>query len=319
MGRYHFNREKLEFTKERFTLGKMLRWVIYGVLGTLVLTLLYYIAFDELFKSAHERMLERETELMNSEYERLSQEMETLNKVVEELENRDKNIYGSVLHYSPVEVEQEAMGIEQYQQMMDDKYFALAYRSDSVLFSIDHRAAAVTRALYQAENLVYEQLDSLAFLPARFPIKRPSVEAIGATVGQRVHPFYKIPMEHEGLDILSGLGTDVVATADGEVASVDRSARGQGNRVTLTHPFGGYTTVYAHLSEIFVRKGQQVKRGAVIARVGSSGMSFTPHLHYEVRKDGKVEDPIHYFFMNITPHDYLQYMATAYNTGQSMD
>jgi murein DD-endopeptidase MepM/ murein hydrolase activator NlpD len=145
------------------------------------------------------------------------------------------------------------------------------------------------------------------------------MEAIGATIGQRVHPFYKIPMEHNGMDFLVGFGTDVVATADGYVSKVSRSPRGQGNVVEIVHGESGFSTLYAHLSELFVRQGQQVTRGMVIARVGSSGMSFMPHLHYEVHQDSLVRDPVHYFFMDVMPKEYRQIMLTAYNTGQSLD
>lgn len=318
MNKYQFNEEKLEFTKVRPNIKTVLKRIFWVFLGSIALALLYYLVFGMFVLSPAERNLVRETELMQNEYERLSREMDNLNKVVEELAVRDRNIYGTVLHSTPLELNQE-VDISHYRALVEDPSFALAYHADSVIAGLEQRAALVTRALYMAGNSIYRQIDSLDYLPASFPLRQPPMEAMGATIGRRIHPFYKIPMEHTGMDFLAGLGTDVLATADGRVVNVSRSARGRGNVVEIEHPYRGYKTVYAHLSDIFVRKGQYVERGMVIARVGSSGMSFMPHLHYEIQQEGQVRDPVHYYFMEVMPGEYRQIMLTAYNTGQSLD
>lgn len=319
MSRYRFNSERLEFTKERPSITRVLRSVLFIFLGSVVMAFLYYFIFGLFILSPAERNLARETELMNSEYERLSQKMDAVNQVLDELELRDKNVYAAVLHSTPVEMEVEEANLTQYQEIAADPNFALVYHNDSTIRYVEHRAAAITRALFATEELFYAQVDSLQGIPACFPLRNPTIVNMGATLGKRIQPFYKIPMEHNGMDFLSGLGTDVIATADGEVSEVKRSARGQGNIVRITHPYGGYETLYAHLSDIFVRKGQKVNRGMVIARIGSTGMSFTPHLHYEVRRNGELCDPVHYYWMNVMPKEYRQIMLTAYNTGQSLD
>ena len=302
MNKYQFNEEKLEFTKVRPNIKTVLKRIFWVFLGSIALALLYYLVFGMFVLSPAERTLIRETELMQNEYERLSREMDNLNKVIEELAVRDRNIYGTVLHSTPLELNQE-VDISHYRALVEDPSFALAYHADSVISGLEQRAALVTRALYMAGNSIYEQIDSLVYLPAAFPLRQPPMEAMGATIGRRIHPFYKIPMEHTGMDFLAGLGTDVLATADGRVVNVSRSARGRGNVVEIEHPYRGYKTVYAHLSDIFVRKGQYVERGMVIARVGSSGMSFMPHLHYEIQQKGQVRDPVHYYFMEVMPEN----------------
>ena len=81
----------------------------------------------------------------------------------------------------------------------------------------------------------------------------------------------------------------------------------------------GYSTTYSHLGDILVRKGQKVKQGDVIGRVGLSGMSFAPHLHYEISFNGKIMDPVNYFFAELTPEQYKDLVAISSNTGQSLD
>ena len=113
-------------------------------------------------------------------------------------------------------------------------------------------------------------------------------------------------------------GEPVFASASGYVSDVIESRKGQGNVVEITHP-GGYVTRYAHLSDIQVRKGARIRKGACVGYVGISGNSFAPHLHYEVIKDGEYLDPVNFLFASVTPDEYLNMMYMSVNTGQSMD
>ena len=97
---------------------------------------------------------------------------------------------------------------------------------------------------------------------------------------------------HDGIDIPAVTGTHIVASADG-VVTVSGKMRGYGNIVIIKHS-NGYHTVYAHNSRHYVRKGQKVSQGEVIADVGSSGRSTGPHLHFEIRRKNKVRNPAMY-------------------------
>ena len=110
--------------------------------------------------------------------------------------------------------------------------------------------------------------------------------------GYRMDPFTQKRTFHYGLDIVATYGNPVVAPANGFVAEVARSGQ-LGNSVTLSHG-GGITTLFAHLSKIDVRPGQKVGRGDLIGNVGNTGKSNGPHLHYEVRVNGKPVNPYLY-------------------------
>ena len=118
--------------------------------------------------------------------------------------------------------------------------------------------------------------------------------------------------------MLAAIGTEVHSTAGGTVIEVVSSDRGRGNQVTIQHK-DGYITKYAHLGDILVRKFQQVKQNTIIGRVGNSGLSFAPHLHYEVLFNGEVMDPVNYFFADLTPYEYREMMVIAMSSGQSLD
>jgi len=117
----------------------------------------------------------------------------------------------------------------------------------------------------------------------------------------RMHPILKIRRMHEGLDIVTNLGTPVHSTGDGRVEFVGRKG-GYGLCVEINHGFG-YRTIYGHLSKAEVKKGQKVKRGTEIAKSGTSGLSTGPHLHYEVEHNGVKQNPEGFFF------DDLNYFA----------
>ena len=150
------------------------------------------------------------------------------------------------------------------------------------------------------------------------PISGFSYARTGASVGERINPFYKVKAFHGGLDLISQQGETVRAAADGVVKEVVHSSKGLGNVVSIEHA-EGYLTRYAHLENTRVTKGQKVKRGQVIGQVGMSGNSFAPHLHYEVLKDTLRMDPLNYLFASVTPDDYMGMLFMSVNTGQSMD
>jgi murein DD-endopeptidase MepM/ murein hydrolase activator NlpD len=128
--------------------------------------------------------------------------------------------------------------------------------------------------------------------------------------GMRYHPVYHQMLFHEGLDIANDVGTPVYATGDGVVESSGRTSAGIGIMIVINHGFG-YTTVYGHLDRVLVRPGERVKRGALIARSGRTGIVTGPHLHYEVRLRGILQNPVDYFFDDVDYQKIKEQLAFA--------
>lgn len=147
-----------------------------------------------------------------------------------------------------------------------------------------------TNQMLQGLNTLFDvRTKAQRNIPVRWPTSGGHFTSF---FGPRYHPISKVQREfHFGVDIANVTGTPIYAAADGRVHSANFSSGGYGNRIRITHKFG-YSSVYAHLHSIVVRNGQYVKRGQLIGRMGSTGRSTGPHLHFEVRLDGKPINPL---------------------------
>lgn len=147
------------------------------------------------------------------------------------------------------------------------------------------RGATVTSGHSQSEHR-----------PSISPVKGDEIKAKSG-YGMRMHPLHKKEMMHSGIDLAAPLGTPVVAAADGiakEITDKNHDPKGYGKFIVIVHD-QTYTTMYAQLSEVLVKENQSVKKGEIIGKVGESGLSTAPHLHYEVWKNGEKVDPADYF------------------------
>ncbi len=140
-------------------------------------------------------------------------------------------------------------------------------------------------------------------IPAIQPIARKDLVMVSSYFGMRTDPFCHEEAIHNGLDFVAPPGTKIYATGDGIVTFLKYSRTGYGNELVIHHSFG-YSTRYAHLEKFFVSEGEPVKRGQVIGLVGNSGRSTGPHLHYEVRYEGKPLNPLFYYADDLTDDEF---------------
>ena len=153
--------------------------------------------------------------------------------------------------------------------------------------------------------------------PCHQPVSNKNLKQTASGYGMRIDPIYKTPKFHAGMDFSANIGTPVYATGDGVVTKAGWESL-YGNIIKIDHGFG-YATWYAHLSAYKVRKGQKVKRGEVIGAVGNTGKSTGPHLHYEVHLKGRVQNPVNYYFMDLSAEDYDRMIDIANNHGKVFD
>ena len=162
-----------------------------------------------------------------------------------------------------------------------------------------NRLAAEPEKLVRRQEQLDEQLAKVerklseqALMLSHTPVVAPVVGVITDGFGPRIDPVTRKPAFHDGLDISVAFGTVVTASADGVVVFADRDS-GYGRLLRINHGYG-YVTLYGHLDRFLVKEGAKVTRGQPIGKVGMSGRTTGPHLHYEVWKDGEKQNPLHY-------------------------
>lgn len=318
MERYKFNKEKLEFVEDKRGLKWWCKKIFQYLLASVLLAVLYYFVFSLFLSTEAERKLASENRLLEQEYAKMQEKLGVLDNTVANLKLKDREIYRSIFNADPLIV--SMMGKSGY--LVDNidttRNDVIVSKSAELLESMSQQTLEVDKCIESIREECDYLEGSVSHIPSILPVKGFSVGQTGASVGNKINPFYKTVIYHNGMDILGAVGTDVIVAADGVVADAVRSKKGDGNSVTVDHR-NGYCTTYAHLGDILVRRGQKVKQGDVIGRVGLSGMSFAPHLHYSVTFNGKVMDPINYFFADLTPEEFRDMIAISSNTGQSLD
>ncbi len=147
----------------------------------------------------------------------------------------------------------------------------------------------------ELEKLIRKLSSSGAYTGGVMQWPLPGYYKIGSQYGYRIHPILKYKKFHGGIDIGAPSGTPIHAAASGKVICATWRSGGSGNTVIIDHG-GGITTLYFHIKNggILVKEGQTVVAGDVIAKVGSTGLSTGPHLHFEVRKNGVRQNPVNY-------------------------
>ena len=320
--KYRYNTESLNYDRVRPSLKKRLLILLSYLSIFLVIAILLNIFYASVFDTPREKALKRENSLLNRQFEVLNQKVGHLETVLEDIEKRDDNIYRTIFNADPIphSVRDAGFGgVNRYEHLEgydnSDKIIETAKRLDQLSKAVYVQSKSYDEVIEMAKNRELQ----LSSLPAIQPISNKDLTRTASGWGYRIHPIYKIRKFHHGMDFTAPTGTEVYATADGVVELVERSRRGYGNRVVIDHGFG-YKTLYAHLEGFNnLREGQNVKRGDVIAYVGSTGLSTAPHLHYEVHLNGEKINPINYYFEDLTAEEYDRMIILSLRPGQSYD
>ena len=317
--KYKFNPESLKYVKVRSSIRKTIVKGFTYFTATVAVAIVYYLVYSLFFSTPKERILSREIDQMTNNYAALTKNLQLIEDVLVDIQQRDSNIYRTIFESEPIPQSVLRAGFGGV-----NRYEALeGYSNTELMVEATRRSEILLKQLQVQSKLMDEMLvkanekgELLKNRPSIQPIENKDLAHTAAGFGWRVRPFYRAKRFHEGMDFTAPVGTPVQATGDGEVIET-QSTGAQGVRVVVDHG-QGYKTVYAHLDKFTVKKGQQVSRGEIIGKVGNSGMSTAPHLHYEVHKNGKPVDPINYFFNELSPAAYARIKDLS-NLGRTFD
>ena len=282
--------------------------------------LLYYVAFALLFDTPLEHRMRHSTDVLRSEYETLSARYDSLEMVLENITERDRSIFRILFESDPYDLESEqseerlALHEKTISKSKRDIVSDLNQRIDNV----DKRIANLESSWNRIKLLGDTLGEKSNRIPSIQPVLNKQLSLLTAGYGNLLNPFYRTLQSHQGVDYTVAEGSSVFATADGTVKEISDKSSTLGKTIVIDHG-NGYQTSYSHLLSTLVRRGQKVERGDVIALSGNSGLSLAPHLHYEVRFNGLRVDPIHYFFMELSPVEYSRIIRISQSGMQSFD
>jgi murein DD-endopeptidase MepM/ murein hydrolase activator NlpD len=319
--KYKFNPDSLSFDKVRLGAKALLLRFFAYFMGSVIFAMVYWVIFASFFDSPKEKALEREVQQMTIQYDLIHREMLTVEKVLEDLQKTDDNLYRTIFEAEPIPStlrEGGVGGVNRYEALEGYKNSSLVIETANRLDKIRKKVYVQSKSFDDLIALAAKKEDMLRSVPAILPISNKDLTRTASGFGLRIHPIYKIIKFHYGMDFTAPMGTDVFATGNGVIVAVLSSKRGLGNHIIMDHGFG-YSSIYAHLSNFNVRVGQKVQRGDVIGFVGSTGTSVANHLHYEIKLNGENIDPVNYYFEDLSPEEYVRMIEIASKTGQSFD
>ena len=319
--KYYYNTHTLRYDKLEVPLRiKLLR--VLGFIAASVVTAFIIVAIAFRFvDSPKEKLLRQQNDDLNDNYAVLTERVKQLELQMDELENRDNNVYRSIFEAKPVPDSARITDIETKKEVKLVESMGETDLVTSMAFQLNNlslRLVYMAKSFIEIEEMVKNKEKLLEAIPAIQPLSNKDLTRIASGFGNRIDPVYKIPKFHAGLDFTAPIGTPIYATADGTIKTANFNAGGYGNHVVINHGYG-YETLYGHMIRIKARVGQNVKRGEVIGYVGSTGKSTGPHCHYEVHRNGSPLDPVYFFYNDLTPAQYDRLLKLAASNNQSLD
>ena len=279
-----------------------------------------FIVLLLIFGSPSEKDLRMENSRLQAQYHILSSRLDESLQVMKGLQQRDDNLYRVMMQADPVADALRTPSYNKtnrYEDLMELPSAKLVVNTTQKMDLLERQLYIQSKSFDEVLALCKKHDEMLECIPAIQPVSNKDLKQTASGYGTRIDPIYKTVKFHSGMDFSANVGTPVYATGNGVVRKAGWEGL-YGNCIQIDHGFG-YVTRYAHLSKIDVRVGQKVVRGETIGKVGTTGKSTGPHLHYEVMVKGQIVNPVNYYFMDLNADDYDRMVEIAANHGKVFD
>lgn len=317
------NKSSISSNRAKVARRKFMRRAVPFVYRGLVwsaMIIAWYIIFAIAIDMPAEYRLRHSVDDMRDEYTKLERRYNTLSKVLDNVVDRDRSVFRQLFQADPYDLSASDANTR------SELRASLLEMSNSDLSKMLRKRLDITEKRAKELVLSYEEFGdavvynymTLKCIPSIQPVNNSRLTLLASGKKPLINPFHRTMTEHHGVDYLVPEGTAVFATADGYVDNLSEKNSTHGKSVTINHG-NGYKTTYSHLLDIRVSEGDRVRRGDIIALSGNSGLSFAPHLHYEVSLHGTRVDPVHYFFMELSADEYQRIIRIALSSMQSFD
>jgi len=319
--KYYFDSNTLTFKKVRIVRKQIIFRFLFFLFVTGSAAIILNLLYTSFYPTPKVAMLKEDQNTILAKYDILNAKIAEINHVIADIEHRDDYVYRTIFEMDPIPAavrEAGFGGVDRYVEFENLDNAEILINTYKKLDIVSKKLYVQTKSFDKVIEFARNKEKMLASIPAIQPIALKDFNRISDYFGPRKDPFTGKQTMHHGMDFTGPEGADIFATGDGEVIEADYSFFGYGNRVTIDHGYG-YQTIYAHLKDIKVKKGQKVTRGDVIGTLGNTGRSTGAHLHYEVRLNNRPVNPINYYFNDITPEEYDLMIATYSKRRTPMD
>jgi len=325
MPKYKFYYDQETLSYKRIEINNSIRFrnafVFITVSALFGLIMLLVLLSSPVIETPKEITQAREIENYQLQYEQLNRKMKQIESVLDNLQDRDNQIYRVIFEANPIsdDVRKAGFGgINRYADLEGFENSELIINTRKKMEILSKQIVVQSKSLDEIQRMALDKEVLHSAIPSIQPINNDNLRRMASGYGWRTDPFTKSRRMHKGMDFSAPTGTPIYAPSDGKVIRVDSRSAGYGKHIRIDHGFG-YVTLYAHLSKYNVRRGQQVKRGDVIGFVGNTGRSVAPHLHYEIRKDGKHLNPINFYYGDLNTEEFNALLEAANRENQSLD
>ncbi len=314
--KYSFDSEKLSYEKITPSFRQRASKFLRNTLIFCAIVLGVFVVLSVLFDTPDEKIQKRENKQLQYQYELLTQKVGKMEESMDEIQQHDDNIHRLIFGVGQTAESQNLESATQL-SLIGKSNSDILQKTSGTIDNLMDRLASQKDLIDNLMKLVQDKEKQLAYIPSISPISDKNVQYLASGYGYHMHPIYRTLKMHSGIDLAAPKGSPVYATGKGQVVSAG-SSPDYGNNVIVDHGYG-YKTLYAHLDKIRVKKGQRLQRGDAIGEVGSTGRSTAPHLHYEVRKNNKTENPINYYYSDLTPEEYKKILDASNTMTMSFD
>ena len=309
---YTFSHRSLDLKEVRHFRSKVLGFGAVAGLGIMVALLVLNHAGGDILGFGFDRMsmLTAENRILKEQIRQLGDKIAGVQKSLEKLSDRGNELRTAV-DLTKIDDDTRAAAIggavpPAVNAFLSGEAREVLSGSSSLLDKLEREVKLQQTSYEEITRRMEYNKGLFSHIPAIKPMAGPySLNSFG----MRIHPVLHVYKMHEGIDIISDVGTNVYAAGDGVVHFAGRTAGGYGMVVEVNHGYG-YASLYAHLERILVREGQSVHRGELIAKSGRSGLVSGPHLHFEVRYMGRKQNPVDYFFDDIDAARYRSQLVS---------
>jgi hypothetical protein len=321
MERFRFNPETLSYHKVEYPgKRKLLRFLAFIGLALSISFGILYLRDTQIRTHRADNLTAKQEQIIY-ELNLMNRDMKQYESRLQQVAFNDDHIYRVYFGVEPLSSSKRRVGVGgsmKYEWLQQFRHADVLRKTYQNIDLIKRKLVMQSSSFDNVIDLAFTKEEWKAARPAIQPVSMKDLTRFGSSFGTRFHPILKVVRPHEGIDLTAARGTHIYATADGTVVQAGYREGGFGKKVLIDHGYG-YRTVYGHCDEVLVKPGQEVSRGEIIAKVGSTGLSKSPHLHYEVHVNGRPVDPINYYATDLSSGEYDQMIDMLSNADPSFD